>query len=386
MKRVVLLGGGHAHVHVLRALAAVPLAGAEVCMVTPFRRQMYSGMVPGLIAGHYSADACAIPLPPLAQAAKVKFIDGAAAGLDADRRLLTLADGRRIDYDVLSVDTGATMPRDLIPGAREHGLFVRPIEHFVKLFDGVLTLAEKRPLDIVVIGGGAAGFELALALAHRLGRAGVVGRAEVDGDGDGKPDASRIALVLGGAALLPGYPQAVVERALRVLKQHRITLLPALCSAIDGRHVHLDNGARLACDVPLIAVGTGAPGWLAGSGLQLDAAGFVNTAATLQSLSHPNVFAAGDVASRPDAPHARSGVYAVRAGPPLAENLRRFCGAGELLTHDPGPRTLNLLSCGGRRAIMSWGRWSAEGRWVWWWKDHIDRKFVRRYTLPADEP
>lgn len=138
MKRLVLLGGGHAHVHVLRSLALEPLTGAEVVLVTPFLRQMYSGMVPGLVAGHYTAGQCAIPLAPLARAAGVRLIEGAAVGLDAAARRVPLVGGEAIDYDLLSLDTGAVMDRDRLPGAREHGLFVRPIEHFVARLDAVL--------------------------------------------------------------------------------------------------------------------------------------------------------------------------------------------------------------------------------------------------------
>ena len=107
------------------------------------------------------------------------------------------------------------------------------------------------------------------------------------------------------------------------------------------------------------------------------------TGATLQSTSHPEIFAVGDVATRTDAPHARSGVYAVRAGPPLALNLRRCVGGGLLEPHRPQRRTLNLISCGGRRAIVSWGDWAAQGRWAWHWKDRIDRAFVVRYAMQA---
>jgi NADH dehydrogenase FAD-containing subunit len=142
----------------------------------------------------------------------------------------------------------------------------------------------------------------------------------------------------------------------------------------------LASGARLACDAPLLAIGAQAPAWLAGSGLALDDAGFLAVNACQQSLSHPHVFAAGDVASRLDAPHPRSGVHAVRAGPALLANLRAALQAQPLVPYTPPARTLNLLACGARYAIASWGNWSFEGRWVWHWKDHIDRKFVARYA------
>jgi selenide,water dikinase len=167
------------------------------------------------------------------------------------------------------------------------------------------------------------------------------------------------------------------------LRRSGVTVLPAACESIGSDHVRLAGGARVACDAPVVAIGTSAPAWLADSGLALDAQGFVATGPTLQTLSHPDVFAAGDCASRPDAPHPRSGVYAVRAGPPLAANLHRFVEGAPLRPYLPQRRTLNLLSCGERSAIGVWGAWSAQGRWVWWWKDRIDRAFVRRYSLPG---
>jgi len=366
MKRLVLLGGGHAHLHVLQALAREPLAGAETLMITPHAHLTYSGMVPGVVAGHYGPEQARIALAPLCAAGHVTLVQGQAAALDAAKRLVTLADGRVAEYDVLSLDVGGAQDRDALPGAREHALFVRPIETLVGLLDRLREQATQRPLDVVVVGAGAAGFELALALAWGLPRL-----------GDG---ASRVAMVTGGGDPLAGYPRAVVAHGLKALARHKVTLFREACVAVEAGALVLASGARLACDVPVMATGVGAPAWLRGSGLALDERGFVLTGSTLQSASHPEVFAAGDVAARDDSPHPRSGVYAVRAGPPLALNLRRFIGAGALQPYTPQPRTLNLLSCGERRAIMAWGDWAAEGRWAWWWKDRIDREFIRRFT------
>ena len=368
-KKLLLLGGGHAQVHVLQALAREPLAGADVALITPFARQMYSGMVPGLVAGHYRAEQCAIALQPLADAARVQLIEGSAVALDAAARRVTLADGRVADYDVLSLDTGAVMDRDQLPGAREHGLFVRPIEHFVRLLDGLLDLAARRVLDVVVVGGGAAGVELALALQHRL-----AGRGE---------ERARVALVTGGPDPLAGYAPGVMQRAAQALARQKVTVFRDSCVALEPGAVVLGSGARLACDAPVLATGAQAPGWLTGSGLALDERGFVLTGTTLQSTSHAQVFAAGDVATRTDVQHAKSGVYAVRAGPPLALNLRRYIGGGALEAHVPQRRTLNLISCGERQAIVSYGNLAAQGRWAWWWKDRIDRGFVARYSSAA---
>jgi len=342
-------------------MAETPFPSARVTLVSPFARQMYSGMVPGFVAGHYEIDDCVIPLGPLAERAHVKFIEGSATAIDAAKRLVTLADGQVLHGDTISLDTGPVMDRDLIPGARDHALFVRPIEHFTRLWQAVLELAEQRPLSVVVVGAGAAGVELAMALQFRFG------------------ERARVSLVTGGPPPLPGFPAGAQHRALGALKHMGVTLFEDACSEITASHVVLSRGMRLACDAPVLATGVSAPAWLAGSGLALDEHGFVATGPTLQSTSHPDVFAVGDVASRIDAPHPRSGVYAVRAGPPLALNLRRRMGGGELHEHRPQPRALYLLACGERRAIAAYGDWSAAGRWVWWWKDRIDRRFIAAY-------
>lgn len=367
MKRLLLLGGGHAHVHVLREMGRERFAAAEVTLVTPFLRQMYSGMVPGVVAGHYRAEQAAIQLSPLATAAGANVLETAAVGLDAVRRLVRLANGQVLGYDVLSIDTGSEMDRGRMPGARQHAIFVRPIEHFLADIEDMLDAASRHALDVVVIGGGAAGVELALALQFRLGLLG------------GEP--GRVALVVGAERVLAGYPDAVARRAELALEHARITLFRDNCVEIRADSVVLASGARLACDAPVIATGSEAPSWLVGSGLALDGHGFIVTGPTLQSGSHPEVFAAGDVATRIDAPHPRSGVHAVRAGPPLLHNLRAFCSGAPLKRHMPQTKALNLLSCGRRRAIASRGGWSSEGRWAWWWKDHIDRAFVARYGI-----
>ena len=387
MKRLVLLGGGHAQVFVLQALAEQPLPGVETVLVTPFDRQVYSGMVPGVVAGHYAVEDAVIPLEPLLRRARVRAVAGSAAGLDAQARQVRLADGSVLGYDLLSVATGAVADRDAIPGAREHALFVRPMEHFLQLLERLRALAAGRAIDIIVVGGGAAGFELSLALAHAL-REGTSGHGAggTTGQGNSLPGdlaGARVALVTGGAEPLANYPPGVVARGLRALQRARVTVLRGACTGIEPGAVWLGAGTRVACDAPVIAVGAAAPAWLQGSGLALDERGFIVTGPTLQSTSHPEVFAAGDVASRGDAPHPKSGVYAVRAGPALALNLRRALAGGELLPHAPQQRTLNLLSCGDRRAIAAWGRWSAEGRWVWLWKDRIDRAFIARFSGPG---
>jgi len=367
-RTLVLLGAGHAHVQVLAALAAHPLVSVNIVLVAPYPRQMYSGMVPGFVAGHYTLDDCTIPLEPLVRRAGVRWLQRSVKALDARTQTVQLDDGSTLHYDWLSVNTGPTQNRELLdramPGVREHGLFLRPIEAFAALWPKVSALGDTRPLRMAVIGGGAGGIELAFAVRHRL------------------PNAS-VTLVSGSTPPGANYPAKVQERLLAALKKHRITVLQDTAIGITAGEVRLACGAGLACDVPLIATGAQPPLWLAASGLALDAQGFLAVDACQRSTSHAQVFAAGDVCTRMDRSLARSGVYAVRAGPALAHNLAAATAGQPLKPHRPPQTTLNLLSCGERYAIATWGHFSAQGRWVWWLKNWIDRRFLARYKTGA---
>ena len=365
MKRLVLAGAGHAHMHVLRALGEAPWAGVEVVLVTPYPRQIYSGMVPGWIAGHYRLDECVAPVLPLAGAAGVRVVQDAVCALDASRGHVPLADGGRIEFDVLSLDTGARLAMDA--GLANHpGLLpVRPLESFVEKWTQVLPmLLDDDNARVAVIGGGAAGVELALAVAYRLRReTGVT--------------APRVMLACGGG-LLPGHAPGVVRRARAALAGQGVELVEQRVRA-DGSALETEAGVPLAADWVIAATGVGPPDWLAESGLALAPDGFIAVGQGQQSVSHANVFAAGDVASRIDAPHAKSGVYAVRAGPVLTGNLQRALAGRPLEPYRPQRRSLYLLATGPREAIVSWAAFSASGRLAWRWKDWIDRRFMRQY-------
>ena len=371
LKHLVLLGAGHAHVQVLHGLAHSRPADLMVTVVAPYPRQMYSGMVPGFVAGHYALDDCAIALPRLLERAGARFVQAHAVGLDTDNRTVFLDDDSTLDFEWLSINTGPVLDRTWLdrhlPGATEHALLVRPIERFAMLWPRVVELAGERPLHVAVVGGGAAGIELSMAMNHAL-------------TGPGTMPQSHVTLVCGPDEPGAAYPEAVRRRIARALKSHGITVLRDSCTGFAAGEVLLAGGARLHCDAPVLAIGAQAPGWLADSGLALDAQGFVAVNACQQSTSHANVFAAGDVASRVDRPHPRSGVYAVRAGPPLLANLRATAAGQALTPYRPQTRTLNLLSCGARTAIGAWGPLSFEGGWVWRWKDRIDRRFMRPYS------
>jgi len=371
IRHLVLMGAGHSHLHVLQGLAQRRPANLNITVIAPFPQQLYSGMLPGFVAGHYTLEQCVIPLDGLLARCAARYIQSMGVSIDAAARSVTLANGESLAYDWLSLNTGPVMDREKIeaamPGAREHALFVRPIEAFGQLWPQVAALAHSRPIHLAVVGAGAAGLELAMAAAHAL-------------RSPAYPAGSRVTLLSGGVPVAQNYPAGVQRRVLNALQRLRISVLPDTCVGMGPGELLLDSGARLACDAPLLALGAQAPAWLAGSALALDEAGFVAVNSFQQSTSHLNVFAAGDVASRADAPHPRSGVQAVRAGPPLLDNLRAALQGLPLEPYQPPARTLSLLSCGERYAIAAWGGLSVEGRWVWQLKDQIDRRFVAGYA------
>lgn len=332
--RLLLLGGGHAHV---RALGE--FRDSDATLVTPFPHHTYSGMVPGFVAGHYRLDEIRIDLARLAARAGAKLVIGRVAALDAARRLARLEDGTELQYDVASLNLGS-IPATA-PGSAEHALAAKPFENFMESW----LEAKDRVRKVAVVGAGAAGVELAMAVAHRT-------PASVALYSDRPAVGRRIARALqrNGVALRSNTPVAAVEPG------------PAV----------LAGGTRESFDLVIWTAGAAPLPWLRESGLAMDAQGFVLVDDKLRSVSHPEVFAAGDCATLRDAPHPKSGVYAVRHGEVLAQNLR----GGELRSYAPQRRALALLSCGARYAIAEWNGWSAEGAWAWRWKDRIDRRWI----------
>lgn len=369
-QQLVLLGAGHAHVQVLAQLAAQPLAGTVITLVSPNRQLVYADMVPGFVAGHYPLEGCTIALEPLVQRSGIRWIERNAVGVDAQKQRIQLDDGSTLPFDWLSVNTGSVhdrerMERDL-PGAREHGFFLLPMDAFSALWPRVVEMGEERPLRIAVVGEGASGIELALAARHRL------------------PNAA-VTLVCGKQPLGSIYSTKVQQRLLSVLRQRNVTVLQDVAVSLKAGTVQLGCGADLACDVPVLATAAQAPPWLIDSGLALDGEGFLAVDMYQRSSSHSRVFAAGGVSTRMDRTLERSSAYAVRAGADLALNLTAAVTGSALKPHQPPASTVKVLACGGRYAVAAWAGFSAQGWWVWRLKNWLDRRFVQRFAKPDSQ-
>jgi pyridine nucleotide-disulfide oxidoreductase family protein len=369
MKRLVLVGAGHAHIEVLRDLAQPP-ADVEVVVVNPYPWLTYSGMVPGFVAGHYTLEECTIDVAALAARANARLLFTAATALDPGARQVRCANGAVLDYDVLSLDVGSQAPADAAAGVERNAVLMRPLERLVKGWTDTLAGARAgRVHSITLVGTGAAGVELAFAMHHRLRRE----MAEA---------APHLRLIGDSRAVVPAFHAGARRRIRAEIEGRRIEWHQGSGVVEVGKgFVHLQNGFEFGTDVVFWAAGAAPHRWLTDCGLATDARGFVLTDERLRSCSHPEVFAAGDCASQQGHPRAKAGVFAVRAGPALAAALRAALSGRQPRKHVPRARYLALISAGNRYAIGVWDGVSWEGEWVWRWKDRIDRHFVQRYRI-----
>ncbi len=363
---IVMVGGGHAHVQVMTAFGMDRPAGVRLTLVTDRLLTPYSGMLPGHIAGTYSHDETHIDLWRLARATGTRLIHAPATGIDLAEKRVAFADRPALNFDTLSIDVGITPDVSAIQGAAEHALLVKPISTFLAKFEAALR-ANPRPKRFAIVGGGAAGFELACALKARLAR-------------DGIADAE-VAL-LSGAKLMPTLNTGVRLLARLALRRHAIAFHSGFRAIeVTATGVRAEDGRFHDADLVLVSTAARAPSWLAKTGLKLAPDGSIAIGPTLQVEGRDDVFAVGDCATRVDDPREKAGVFAVRQGPILAKNLRARATGESLEAHKAQTDFLVLLNTGDGKAIAGRGRYFAwAGARLWRWKDSIDRRFMAMFA------
>jgi selenide,water dikinase len=358
---------------VVRRFMMRPVAGVRLTLVVDRYEAVYSGMVPGLVAGDYRIGDLTIDVRPLARRAGARCLHARATGIDPFEKRVLLEGRPSIAYDVASLDVGSTVRGLDLPGVREHAVATRPIARFVETVEArIAGLPAGRPARVVVVGGGAAGIELALCLDARLRAAG---------------HAVSLTLIAASDSLLPGGHAHLTDRVRAEARQRGIGIRTGeRVVEVEADAVLVERASgppeRLASDLTLWATGAAPPAWLAETKLPLDPSGFLRVDEHLAVPGCPDLFAAGDCAV-PD--HAtwipRAGVYAVRQGPVLDHNLRARLESRPPRRYAPQRDFLALLNAGGGRAIG--GKWGigATGRAVFLLKDWIDRRFMRRFQV-----
>ena len=378
VKDLVLVGGGHSHVAVLKRFGMTPLPGVRVTLISRDVDTPYSGMLPGVVAGHYSRDEAHIDLESLGRFARARMVIDEAIGIDPAGRVVQFRSRSPISYDVLSINIGST-PGVQVPGAIAHAIPVKPIDRFLSQWDALrerLRTSTART-RVAVVGGGAGGVELLLAVEYRL-------RTLLAQEGR-RAAHLEYHLFTERDAILPTHNRPTRRMFERILAQRGIVAHTGCAvTNVSPNHLRTADGRLHEADEILWTTEASAAPWLAASGLAVDERGFVRVASTLQSTSHPEVFAAGDVASMVESPRPKSGVFAVRQGAPLARNLRRALLGQRLRPYHPQRQCLSLISTGDKYAVASRGPFALRGGWVWRWKDAIDRRFMRRYQELPD--
>ena len=371
LRDIVLIGGGHAHALVLRKWGMAPQPGTRITVVNPGPVAPYTGMLPGHIAGHYAREEMMIDLIRLARFAGARVVLGCAVGIDRAAQAVILSCGRRLRYDVASIDIGIASTLPELPGFDEHALAAKPLGGYAEGWEAFLAHAPDTP-RVVIIGAGVGGVELAMASAHRLIQSGR------------KP---QITLLERAATALPNVGAGARKALLAGLARYGVTLMTGVtpCAVgpdtvtLDGGSV--DGGRVIQSNFTLSVAGSQPQPWLAETGLALHD-GFVTVGPSLQS-SDPLIFAVGDCAHMAHAPRPKAGVYAVRQAPILFHNLRASLSGAALQSYTPQRDYLKLISMGQQRAVADKLGLRLERRWLWRWKDQIDRKFMAKF---ADYP
>jgi selenide,water dikinase len=364
---LVLIGGGHTHALVLRKWGMRPLPGARLTVIDPNPVAPYSGMLPGMVAGHYRQAELEIDLVRLARFAGARLIVGAVTGIDAGARRIRVG-AREIGYDVASVDIGIQSSMPDLPGFAAHGIAAKPLGPFAERWERFVArvAAGEAPPQAAVIGGGIAGVELAMAMAHRLGAG------------------AEVALIERAPGIAPDNG-VLRPRLMRALAQMGVRVLTGAEVREVGREaVILGTGARVPSRLTVGAAGARAHGWLGQTGLPVTADGFLRVGPDLRVEGDAALFAAGDCAHLSHAPRPKAGVFAVRAAPVLYDNLRAALSGASLRPFHPQRDYLKLISLGERKAVAEKLGLAFSGGLLWRWKDRIDRAFMAKFDpLPA---
>jgi len=375
LRDVVLVGGGHSHVGVLRDFALGPVPGVRITLICTDAHTPYSGMLPGYVAGHYDYDDVHIDLSRLCVFAGARFIRAEVTGIDRAQRRLQLRDRPPMAYDLVSINIGSTPQTDMVPGAQANVVAVKPIHRFNQRWLSLLERVRERPngMTIATVGGGAGGVELTLAMEFRM--------RNLMRDLGRDPGLLVFHLFTADATILPTHNRNVQRRFANVLRERGVQVHEnAAVRQVQSGRLHTEDGSAFDADEIVWVTQAGGAAWLEATGLALDDRGFIRVNDALQSITDARVFAAGDVASMEHHRLEKAGVFAVRMARPLARNLRLALAERPLAAYRPQRHWLALISTGDKYAVASRGMMSFAGAWVWRWKDWIDRRFMRRFS------
>lgn len=399
IKDLVLVGGGHSHAIVLKLFGMKPLPGVRLTLISDVTHTPYSGMLPGHIAGFYDYDRCHIDLRSLAQFAQAQFFRDRVTALDLNKNQVICTNHPPIAFDLLSINIGSTPNTLSVVGAAEWAIPVKPVPQFLNHWNQLLEARQtssQNSLQIAIVGGGIGGVELALNMQTGLLKKDAEFSENLSNSINFLPiqpankSTFEIHLFHSAKQLAQTHNFWVSRRLQEILIERGIQLhLNETVSAVEKKdsaqfmspyYIRCQSGLTVECDRIYWVTQASAPNWLEQAGLATDEKGFIQVNDSLQSISHPHIFAAGDIAMMINHPRPKAGVFAVRQGKPLFENLQRFLQEKPLKPFVPQKQYLALIGTGNRSAIASRGPFIWESPLLWQWKDWIDRKFMEKFS------
>ena len=364
-RRILLVGAGHTNLHIVRMWMLQPIADVSLTLISPFGCATYSGMLPGTLAGLYGPSDMEIDLHRLTKSADVEFIVDEAIALDVVRKEVHFRERPSFTWDVASIGVGS-VPLQMDPLKTHPGFVpIKPMMTAVQRLDTAIRRIGNAPVRTAIVGGGAAGVEVAFCVEQRIRKAG---------------GTARVTLCDANSQILTGFRPRTIHLAEHELQQRGIDIrYGGRVTGHSGLDLTFDDGSLLTADVVIWVTGACAPPLLQHINLPKSGAGFLRVQNTLQSVGDERVFVVGDAAEMDSEDIDRAGVYAVRQGPVLWENLNRILHRRELIVYKPQRDFLRLLTTGDGRAIVQWKWLTGIGAHWWRLKDRIDSKFMNMH-------
>jgi selenide, water dikinase len=378
VKHLVLIGGGHSHLFVLKQLGMNPVPGLRTTLISRDINTPYSGSLPGHISGLYEYDDIHIDLRPLAQFAGVSLIQEQISDIDLSTKTIRCNNRPDIEFDFISLNIGSRPDAVKIPGAAEHAIGIKPIDKFLQEWnristDAISRIESRSDYSMLIVGGGPASVEFALAAQQKIHKELKIKKYQ--------DSPFRIRIVSADSKLLSTHNSRVQEYIAAELSRRAIEVkLNFRVEKFEAGTAISENESRMDADSMIFATGASIPEWPANCGLDMSDDGFIKVNDFLQSTSHEFVFAAGDAATIHKEPRPKSGVYAVRQGKPLAENLIRYATSKKLKPFTPQKHALALINMGNKTAIASRNKLFFQGRSAWHLKDSIDSRFLKNFS------
>lgn len=364
-KRIVLGGGGHAHLYSLARVGVLTRQGFDVTLVDRSPYLYYSGMATGVISGTYAPDEHRIDIRRLVEEGGGRFVQGRVVEIRTENREFVLGSGQTVPYDAASVCLGSEVTRYDMVEDRTGAVGVKPVVNTVEIRRRLLALSKDRAPRILVVGGGAAGCEVAANMLVLLSQLGIEGK---------------LTIAQKSESLLPDAPKRAQREILAFLRERGAKVLTStFVTRLGDGLAWTSDDREIPCDLPVLAVGVSPPNVFRDSGLPTDKAGGLQLNHYLHSIGDGRLFGGGDCVSFPSKVLPKLGVFAVRQGPVIFRNLQASLIGSPLQVYKPQERYLYVLNLGEGTGLAIYGRFSWRGRLAWWLKHRIDEKFIRGY-------